>query len=124
MARALPLAGLVLALGLLTAAPAAAQQQTAYTYSWSQGRSVVNSSRQQNAAVSLSGVELVLPSSEFQQQNVRPITRPDGSPAFAIIDINQPFGSYSESRTRVREQGNSSRLITTFSGFGYSVFHP
>lgn len=125
MARDLPLPGLAaLLLGLPIAAPAAAQQQTAYSYSWSQGRTMVNSSRQQNSAVSQAGVELVLPSSEFQQQNVRPITQPDGPPAYAIIDINQPFGSYRESSTREQEQGSTNRLTITFSGFGYSVFHP
>ena len=118
-----PLA-LLLRATLARSSVALAQQQTGYTVSWSQGRTAVSRSRSDSASASLNGVELLVPSTEFVEANVRRITRPDGSVAYEILDLNKPFGSYAESRTREQENGNATRLFSTFSGIGYSVFHP
>lgn len=113
---------LILAVAADLSDPVVAQQQSGYTITWSQGRSSVSSSRSQSAAAALNGVELVLPSTEFLESNVRRIVRPDGSIAFEIINPDKPFGSYAENRTREQEVGSGSRFFSTFSGIGYSVF--
>lgn len=111
---------------LLTASAAGAQQQTIITFSSSQGRSNVHSSRVLTQSVAASNPAEGSPDSNSIQlfQNVRPVVRPDGTTAYEIIDINQPFSSYSQTVTREREQSSATRSVNSFSSFGYSVFHP
>lgn len=104
-----------------------AQQQTGYVLTSSQGRSVVSGSRSlaQSATLSLDGAELLLP---LQLPippfggNVRRIVRPDGSVAFEILDLDRPFGSFSGSVAREREETSGTRSFSNFSSLGYSVF--
>lgn len=125
----LPLVAGMVSLMAMAGAPGWAQQQTGYTLSWSQGRSVSSSSRSlsQSAANSLAGVELLQPLQPPNPPfggNVRRIVRPDGSVAYEILDPDRPFGSYSGSVAREREQQSNTRSFSSFSGIGYSVFHP
>lgn len=113
---------LVLVVGAL---PGAAQQQTGFTLSWSQGHTTLSSSRSLAQSVAAGGSELLLPASQgFTSSNVRRITRPDGSSAYEILDLNQPFSSYDESVAREREQRSLTRTDLSFTSIGYSVFHP
>lgn len=122
--RRLPLGIALIATTQFIGSEGASQQQTGYALSWTQGRTVSSRSQSGSASASLNGVELLLPSTEFVEGNVRRITRPDGSVAYEVVDPNKPFGSYAESRTREQETSGSTRLFSDFSGIGYSVFHP
>lgn len=112
----------LLSLGLLSTA-ARAQQLTIITFNSSSGRSSSSSSTSVSQSAALSGADSPPPEQAFIGQNVRRIVLADGSEAYQIIDINRPFGSYSERVSREREQNVNTRSFSSFTSLGYSVFH-
>lgn len=109
--------------GGLCAVPGRAQHQTMITISTSSGRSTSSAASSLVQATAINGAEGSSPEAVFIGQNVRRIQLPEGGEAYQILDINRPFGSYSERVSREREQNVNTRSFSSFSSLGYSVFH-
>ena len=124
MTRTLHLLAASVSTVLLLVTSSQAQQQTVISFSNSQGRARVSSAKVLSQSVAASNAVDAASDSIQLFLNVRPVVRPDGSLAYEIINPDEAFSSYAQDVTRSREQRSSSAVVTNFSSFGYSVFHP